>query len=147
MLLLVTIVSCLNAAVLEATWVPEDGVVIPATLGGLLLGTILAKRPLSTLFAWILLTLYGTLISVIVLADLWPSWAALGGGWGTLRLYWLQNGALFLDKTGGWGTAVFSGRSSQETVVFALGLGLIGYFLTAFTSWQIFRHIGRWLAW
>ncbi len=139
-LLLVAILSCLNAAVLEATWVPENKIVIPATVGGLLLGTILAKRPLSTLFAWVLLTLYGALISVVVLADLWPSWSALAGGWATLRPYWLQHGALFLDRVGGWGTAVFGGQSSQETIVFALGLGLIGYFLTAFTSWQIFRH-------
>jgi transglutaminase-like putative cysteine protease len=139
-LLLVAIVSCLNAAVLEATWVPEDGIVVPATLLGLLLGTVLAKRPLAPLLAWILLTLYGALISVVVLAGLRPTWAALLGGWETLRPYWLQNGALFLDRVGGWGTAVFSGQSSQETIVFALGLGLASYFLAAFASWQIFRH-------
>ncbi|MAT99242.1 MAG: hypothetical protein CL608_19045 [Anaerolineaceae bacterium] len=140
LLLLVAIVGCVNAAVLEATWVPEDVVVIPATLGGLLLGTLLAKRPLSTFFAWILLTLYGWLISLLVLANLIPSWAALRGGWESLRPYWLQNGALFVDKVGGWSTAVFSGQSSQETIVFALGLGLASFFLTAWAGWQIFHH-------
>lgn len=140
LLLLLAIVACLNAAVREATWVPEDGVVIPASLAGLLLGTILAKRTISTLLAWILLTLYGALISLIVLADLWPSWTALLGGWPDLRQLWLQNGALFIDRVGGWATAVFNGQTSQETIVFALGLGLAGYFLTAFAGWQIFRH-------
>lgn len=140
LLLLLAIVGCVNAAVLEATWVPEDGIVIPATLAGLLLGSVLAKRPLSTFFAWILLTLYGAFISLIVLANLFPSWAALRGGWESLRQYWLQNGALFLDKVGGWGTAVFSGQSSQETIVFAVGLGVASFFLTAFASWQLFRH-------
>ncbi len=140
MVVLLAIVACVNAAVLEATWVPEDGVVIPATLSGLLLGTVLAKRPLSALAAWLLLTLYGALISLIVLAELWPSWAALLGGWAGLRQHWLQNGALFLDAVGGWGMAVFNGQSSQETIVFALGLGLASFFLTAFACWQLFRH-------
>lgn len=140
LLLLVAIVACLLTAVLEVAWVPEDTVVIPAALGGLLLGSVLAKRPLSALPAWLLITLYGALISVIGLAHLWPSWAALQGGWTTLRPFWLQNGALFLDRVGSWVTAVSHNQSSQETIVFALGLALASYFLTAFASWQIFRH-------
>ena len=44
LLLLVAIVACLITAVLEATLGPEDGAVIPAALGGLLLGSVLAKR-------------------------------------------------------------------------------------------------------
>ncbi|MEZ4595013.1 MAG: hypothetical protein R3D55_28305 [Chloroflexota bacterium] len=121
LLLLAAIVACLITAVLEVAWVSEDKVVIPAALGGLLLGSVLAKRPLSALLAWLLITLYGALISVIGLAHLWPSWAALQGGWATLRPFWLQNGALFIDRVASWGTAVFNGQSSQETVVFALG--------------------------
>ncbi len=140
MLLLVAIVACLMTAVLEATWVPEDGVVIPAALGGLLLGSVLAKRPLSALPAWTLLILYGALISLVTLANLWPSWAALRGGWEALRPFWLQNGVLFLDRVGSWVTAVFSSQRSQETVVFALGLAVASYLLTAFASWQLFRH-------
>lgn len=140
LLLLVAIVACLITAVLDVTWIPEDGVVIPAAVGGFLLGSILAKRPLSALAAWILIVLYGVLIAVIGLANLWPTWAALRGGWATLRPFWLQNGALFLDRVISWGTAVFNNQTSQETIVFALGLALISYFLTAFTSWQVFRH-------
>lgn len=140
LLLLVAIVACVITAVLEVAWVPEDGVVVPAALGGLLLGSVLAKRPLPTLPASILLTLYGWLIGLIGTANLWPTWAALSGGWATLRPFWLQNGALFLDRVGSWGTAVFSNQSSQETIVFALGLALLSYSLTAFASWQLFRQ-------
>ena len=140
LLLLATIVACLITAVLEVGWVPEDMVVIPAALGGLLLGSLLAKRPLSTLASWILIVLYGFLLPLINLANLWPTWVALASGWEGLRQFWLQNGALFWDRAWSWGTAVSSGQSSQETVVFALGLGLASYFLTAFACWQIFRH-------
>jgi transglutaminase-like putative cysteine protease len=140
LLLLAAIVACLITAVLEVTWVPEDKVVIPAAIGGLLLGSVLAKRPLPTLPAWMLITLYGLLISLVGLANLWPTWAALQGGWGALRPFWLQNGALFIDRVGSWGTAVFNNQSSQETIVFALGLALLSYFLTAFASWQLFRR-------
>lgn len=140
LLLLAAIVGCVISAVLEVGWVPEDGVVVPAALGGFLLGTILAKRPLSTLSAWIFITLYGLVIPLIGTAQLWPSWPALLGGWAALRPYWLQTGALFLDRLGSWGTAVFSNQSSQETVAFTLGLALLSYFLTAFASWQLFRR-------
>ena len=138
--LLATIVVCLILAVRDADWIPEDGVVIPAATLGLLLGVVLAKRPLSAWAAWILITLYGALIPFIYLGNLWPTWAALSAGWEGLRPYWLQNGALLLDRTWSWGTAVFAGESSQETIVFALGLSLASYFLAAFASWELFRH-------
>ncbi|WP_420631785.1 transglutaminase domain-containing protein [Candidatus Leptofilum sp.] len=140
LVLLTAVLFCQVAAVLDVGWVPEDGIVVSATIGGLLLGGVLAKRPLGTLPAWALITLYGLLIPLMGLANLWPTWAALRGGWGSLRPYWLQNGALFLDRVAGWGTAVFNNQSSQETVVFALGLALLSYFLTAFACWQLFRH-------
>ncbi|MCB8928836.1 MAG: transglutaminase domain-containing protein [Ardenticatenaceae bacterium] len=140
LLLLAAIVGCVITAVLEVAWVPDDGVVIPAALGGFLLGTILAKRPLSPISAWILITLYGVAIPLIGTAQLWPTWSAWLGGWASLRPYWLQNGALFLDRMGSWGTAVFSNQSSQETIAFTLGLALLSYFLTAFASWQLFRQ-------
>lgn len=156
LLLFLGVVAGLTAAVLDAGWVPEDGVVIRAAVGGLLLGGVLAKRtplslskrpalslskrPLSTLIAWILLVLYAVLIPSVVLANLWPPLAQLRAGWQPLRQFWLQNGALFLDRAGSWFTAVSSGGSSQETIVFALGLGIITFLLIAFASWQLFRH-------
>jgi transglutaminase-like putative cysteine protease len=140
LLLVVAIVACLVTAVLEAHWVPEDRVVILPAAGGLLLGSVVAKRPLTTFRAWILISLYGVLISLISLANLWPTWTALQAGWSGLRSFWLQNGALFLDQAGSWFTAVFRGESSQETVVFALGLAILSYFLIALFCWQVFRH-------
>ncbi|WP_420644062.1 transglutaminase TgpA family protein [Candidatus Leptofilum sp.] len=138
--LVAAILFCLVSAVLDVGWVPEDGIVVPATVSGVLLGSVLAKRPLGTIPAWVLITLYGLLIPLFGLANLWPTWGALRGGWGSLRPYWLQNGALFLDRVGSWGTAVFNNQTSQETIVFALGLALLSYFLTAFACWQLFRH-------
>ena len=140
LLLLAGAVFCVIAAVLEANWVPEDGVVVWATLGGVLLGVVLAKRPLSTPAGWLFIFLYGILIVLVNIANLWPSWTLLFQGWQPLRQHWLQNGALFLDQAGSWFTAVFNGQSSQETIIFALGLGLLTYFLAAFASWQLFRH-------
>ena len=140
LLLLLATAFCLIAAVLEAGWVPEDSVVIPATFAGVFLGSVLAKRPLSTLAAWVFISLYGLLITVVQLANLLPPLGQWFMGWQALRQFWLQNGALFLDRVGGWLTAVSSGQSSQETVTFALGLGLGAYFLAAFASWQLFRH-------
>ena len=140
LLLLITIEFCVVAAVLEAGWVPEADVVVWATVGGILLGTVLAVRRLSALVAWLFITLYGFLVLLIHLANLWPPWAVLLEGWEGLRQFWLQSGALFFDRVGSWFTAVFNGQSSQETIVFALGLGILGYFLAAFTSWQLFRH-------
>lgn len=140
LLLLLAVAAGLAAAVLDAGWVPEDSIVISTTIGGLLLGSLLAKRPLSAWLAWILIVLYGILITLVDLAHLWPSLSQLFAGWQELRPFWLQNGALFLDRVGSWLTAVFSGGSSQETIVFALGLGLLTYLLIAFASWQLFRH-------
>ena len=140
LLLLTAVGYCLVGAVLEAGWAPEDGVVVWATVGGLLLGSTLAYRRLSRLAAWSLIISYGLLNPLVYLAVLLPPWTVLLQGWSGLRPYWLQQGALFLDRVGSWGTAVFNNQSSQETVVFALGLGLLAYFLAAVASWQLFRH-------
>ncbi|MCP4416452.1 MAG: hypothetical protein GY805_07510, partial [Chloroflexi bacterium] len=140
LLLLLGVVANLVTAVLEAKWVPEDGVVISAVVGGLLLGSLLAKRPLSALPASIILTLYAIFITLIDLANLWPPLEHLRDGWQAVRQFWLQNGALFLDRSASWFTAVSSGGSSQETIIFALGLGLLSFFLAAFSSWHLFRQ-------
>ena len=133
-------VACLAAAVLEVEWVPEDGVVVPAALLGLLLGVVLAKRPLRWLTAWTLITLYGLLITVVELARLWPPLPVLLRGWDGAGHYWRQSGALFIDRVASWFVAAFSGASSQETIVFAFGLGLFTWLLAAYAGWSTFRH-------
>lgn len=132
-------IACLVAAVLEVEWVPEDGVVTPAALLGLLLGVVLARRPLRTAAAWALIVVYGFLFTVIDLADLWPPLSVLLQGWGATSHFWRQNGALLIDRMVSWFVAAFSGATSQETVVFAFGLGLLSWLLAAYAAWSTFR--------
>lgn len=126
--------------VLSVSWVPEDDVVPWSAILGLCLSVLLAKRPLKPLYAWVLLTLYGLLIVFITLARLWPPIEVLVNSQSSIRLYWLQNGALFVDRFGGWLRAMFSGGRSQETIVFAFGLGLLSWFLSAYAGWSTFRQ-------
>lgn len=138
--LLVMAVACLVTAVTEVKWVPETAVVIPAAFGGLLLGVVLAKRPLSPLPAWSLITAYGLLITTIWLGRLVPPPWRWFAGWPPFSQYLRQNGALLFDRMAGWFRPVFSGGSSQETIIFALGLGLAAWFLAAYAAWNIYRQ-------
>ena len=140
LLLLFGAAGCLVWSVLGVGWVPEDGIVIPAALLGLLLGVVLAKRPLSSLPAWLLLTAYGLLVNLMWLGRLWPPWGFLLGEWELLRRFWIQRGAVFIDRLSGWLQAVLSGESSQETLSFALGLGLLSWFLAAYVGWATYRQ-------
>lgn len=139
LLLLACAAGTMIQAVLAAAWVPEADVVTTTTTLGLLLGVLLAKRPLSPRPAWLLITLYGVLTPIVHLAQLWPPPTVLFGGALPLPVYWRQNGALFLDRTASWFRAVFTGGSSEETIVFALGLGLLAWFLATFAGWSTFR--------
>jgi len=136
MILLIIAVLFLLQSVLEIDWVPEDQVVIPAAIIGLFMGVLLATRSLRSLAAWILITLYGLLITTLTLGKLWPPFHLLVGSWSNLRQYWLQNGALLLDRLASWFKAVFSGGSSDETIVFAYLMGLTAWFLTAYVGWS-----------
>lgn len=138
--LLVAVIMVLNTAVLAVGWVPEDIVIVPATLLGLLLGIVLGRRALAPWAAWALLTAYGLLIVGGTVARLWPPPGILLHDWSLLRSYWLANGAEFLERSGGWITAVAVGSRSNETIVFALLLGLTGWFLAAYLGWSAYRE-------
>jgi transglutaminase-like putative cysteine protease len=140
LLLLFGAAGCLIWSVLGVDWVPEDGIVVPTALLGLLLGVVLAKRPLSPLPAWLLISAYGLLANLLWLGRLWPPWGYLLGEWELLRQFWLQRGAVFLDRLLGWLQAVLAGESSQETISFALGLGLLSWFLAAYVGWATYRE-------
>ena len=137
---LLAVVIVLIGTVLAVDWVPEDGVIIPAALLGLLIGLVLARRPLKTWAAWTFIIIYGFLVTTLTLSNLWPPLYLLFNDWPELRLYWLNNGALFLDRAGSWFTAVFSGGRSNETIVFAFLMGLLAWFLAAYTGWSAFRQ-------
>jgi len=134
------LVTCVTGAALEVGWTPEARVVGVTAVGGFLLGLLLAKRPVGWRPAWLLLTLYGLLITLVVLARWLPPTAVLRYGWWAAANYWRQNTALFLDRAASWFVALFRGNPSQETIVFSLGLGLAGWFLAAYAAWSIFRQ-------
>ena len=140
LLLLTGAVGCLIWSVMGVDWVPEGGIVLSAGLLGLLLGVVLAKRPLSPLPAWLLISSYGLLVNLLWLGRLWPPWGYLLGEWGLLRRFWIQRGAVFLDRILGWLQAILADESSQETIVFALGLGFISWFLAAYVGWATYRQ-------
>jgi transglutaminase-like putative cysteine protease len=140
LLLLFGAAGCLIWSVLGVGWVPEDGIVVPTVLLGLLLGVVLAKRPLSPLPAWLLIIAYGLLANLLWLGRLWPPWGYLLGEWELLRQFWIQRGAVFLDRLLGWLQAILAGDSSQETLSFALGLGLLSWFLAAYVGWATYRE-------
>lgn len=140
--LLAAALGCLVGGTLAVGWVPEEEMraIVPAALWGFVLGSALAERPLSPLPAWILLTLYGLLTPVLWLAELWPPLTILLDGWPALRPYWLQNGALFLDRAGSWVAAVFGGGGSEETITLALIMALLAWFLAAYGAWSALRR-------
>ncbi len=139
--LLASVVACLMMAVVEVKWIPEDGVVILTAAIGLVMGVVLAKRPLRGPVVWLFITLYGFVITIIYLADLWPPMSnfILKDDF-LLTPFWRQNSALFYDRVASWFKAVFSGGSSRETIVFAIGLGLSAWFLAAYAGWSTFRQ-------
>jgi transglutaminase-like putative cysteine protease len=140
LLLLALAAGCLVGSVLAVRWIPQDEVVAPAAALGLLLGAALAKRPLRAPAAWLFLTLYGLLTTTISVAGLLPPLRLWWGDWWALRDFWLQNGALFLDRLGGWLTAVSRGDRSTETIGFACLLGLAAWFLAAYAGWSAYRQ-------
>ena len=134
-----TAVATLVIAVIEVEWVPEASIVIPAAVWGLLLGLLLAERPLRPLYAWLLITIYGFLFTAIWLGNLAPPLSLWVGDWGEFSQHVQGRTAVFFDQVAGWFIAAFSGGSSQETIVFAWGLGLGAWFLAAFAAWSAFR--------
>ena len=138
--LLVAAAACLVTAVTAVHWVPETDIIIPTTIWGLALGMLLAKRPLRPRAAWVLLTLYGPLFTLIWLGDLSPPLRLWWGDWLGFGQYVRQQTALLFDRMGSWFIAAFSGGRSQETLVFALGLGLAAWFLAAYVAWSAYRQ-------
>ena len=140
LLLLITTIFLLVSAILEVDWVPEAGVVWITAVLGLLLAYFLAKKAKSTLLAWILIILYGLLVTLIRLAHLLPTLDLIRQGFWPLRVFWLRNSALFIDRAGSWLIAVSRGHRSQETIMFAFGLGLASWLLAALAVWTVIRQ-------
>ncbi|MEM7333990.1 MAG: transglutaminase-like domain-containing protein [Chloroflexota bacterium] len=138
--LLLGAVSSGIITIVEVGWVPEDRVVFSAGYLGLLMSVGLAKRPLSTISAWIFLILYGFVVVTLHLVKFWPPLEFFFINQGGIFPYWQQNSALFIDRFGSWLRALSTNGRSQETIVFAFALGLITWFLTAYAGWSTFRN-------
>lgn len=138
LILLLGAVLCLAASVVAVEWVPEVGVVAFTGIAGFLLGVIVAKRPLRPLAAWSLLLAYGLVSAVAYLGQLTPSLFTLLRGEGAL--YFRRQSFLLVDRISGWIVAVAAGESTQETIVFALILGLLAWLLAAYAAWSTYRH-------
>ena len=140
LVLIFAVASTVVSAVLEVNWVPEDGVVTWAVMLGLILSVVLAKRPISPFPAWLLLTGYGLAVTVINLAQLRPPASVISAGLESTLTYIRQNLILFGDRAGGWLQAAAEQESSEETIVFAFGLGLLSWVLVAYTGWATYRR-------
>jgi transglutaminase-like putative cysteine protease len=138
--LLLAAVACLSGGVIAAERVPEVWVVGWTAMWGLVLAMVLAKRPLPWATAWLFIVEYGLVTTTIYLARLWPPLATLLGGWGPTSEHIRLNLALFADRTAGWWQAVAGGGESEETIVFAFGLGGLAWLLAAYAGWSTFRQ-------
>lgn len=138
--LLLLAVSCLSAAVVAADWVPEVGIIGWTATLGLLLGIVLAKRPVRWATAWLLLVEYGLVFSGIYLAGLVPPLHKVVAGWPAVSEHIRLNLFLLADRAAGWFAAISAGNVSEETVVFAFGLGGLAWLLAAYAGWSAFRQ-------
>jgi transglutaminase-like putative cysteine protease len=134
----------LTLAIVEVDWVPEVSVVFVTSFGGLLLAIVLARRVVNWLPAWILIVAYGVVVSTLWLGRLAPPVDVLVGGWMPASDYIRQNWALLVDRAGGWLAAAVKGGRSEETIVFAFGLGLLVWLLAAYAGWATFRQRRPW---
>jgi transglutaminase-like putative cysteine protease len=139
-LLIAATAGCMVAAVEEVGWVPDDQVVAIAATVGLFLGTLLARTRIPAWRAWLYLALYGLLVPTLVVGQLLPPLVVWVQGWATTSAYWRQQGALFFERSGGWLATVTAGQGSDETIIFALLLGLAAWFVAAYVAWTIFRQ-------
>src|SRR5690606_34863344 len=64
--------------------------------------------------------------------------AVLRSGDAALADFWRARVALFIDRAAGWYVAVRGGGRSTETLVFALGLAVAGWFVATLVGWSAY---------
>ena len=139
LILLAVTVGLTARSIINAAWVPEAAVIRNAFLVGLLLAVVLAERRTHTLTAWGLILGYGLTVVSLSLARLWPL-SVIFAGWEDFAPYTREQLALAGDRWNSWWLAFLNQGSSQETIVFAFGLGLAAWLLSAFVGWTAFRQ-------
>ncbi len=137
--LMFTITLTVAYQLAATNWVPEGGIAWISLISFALVMTLyqgqLGWRP-----AWLIITGYGLVLTTLWLGSLWPPRHILFGGWGMSASYIRQNWSLLVARFEGWLEAASTGASSQETIVFAFGLGLLAWLVIALATWQIFRR-------
>ncbi len=128
----------LLAQITAINWVPEVQIVWIA-LFALFLSYLLAQRTANRYLAWAILLAYGLVLTTLWLGRLWPPLSTVRAGWAESSYYLRQNWELYIERMGSWLTAIARGDQSQETIVFAFGLGLLVWLMVAFVTWSIFR--------
>ncbi len=137
--LLLGALGCVAFSVLDVGWIRDDGFVGPIMALGFLGALGVAGRVRRPAVAWSLLVAAGALLALVLVADLWPPWRVAQGGTAAVVEFWRIRLALFGDRAAGWLAAVRGGGRSTETVVFALGLALAGWFVGALLAWSAYR--------
>ena len=133
--LLLAALTTVLAAAMEVGWVPEDWAIIPAALAGFGLALWLSEKRLSPWIAWLVLSLAGFALVIIILAGLTPPLETLVQGNPAVAIYWEQSMAIFSDRVGSWLQSVATGGRSTETMGFAVGIALAAWFLGALLGW------------
>ena len=137
--LLLGALGCVAFSALDVGWVRDDGFVGPIMALGFLAAMTAARRVRHPAVAWSLLIAAGSLLALVFVADLWPTWRVAQGGTAAVVEFWRIRLALFGDRAAGWLAAVRGGGRSTETAVFALGLALAGWLVGALLAWSAYR--------
>lgn len=136
--LLLGVVLCVSMAVVEVNWVPEDVSLVFLAVCGMVMGSVLAKREVGVYPAGTLITLYALITTTSTVGQLLPSPQQIISGTATPHIR--QQTALLLDRIASWLHAISNGGQSQETIVFALGIGLLAWSLCAYAGWATYRQ-------
>lgn len=139
-ILLLTILGTLVGAVMSARWIPEIGLIAMLVIVALILTVVLALRPLKAVWAWALLLAYGLILTFIEVGQLRPPLTLLFKGSEATGDFIQRQTLLLLVRISSWSEAVAAGKTSRETVVFALIVSFLAWMLTCYAAWMTFRQ-------
>lgn len=103
-------------------------------LAGVIVGAVLAQRPLG----WISSHLLGLLGGFVAVTSLYASFVL--GERAPERLW------TFLNRVADWLGAALSGAASTDNLLFAYTMGLLAWLLGYVGAWTVFRTLGPWWA-
>lgn len=138
--LLIAITAIFVTSLRAPQWAPQLTIIPLNAAVALLMATALANAHTPTWRAWLLLTAYGAILTVVQTAQLLPFEVRTNEDiWPAIALSIRSDLALWLDRLNGWGRAVVSGGDSSDTLPFIIVLGLLVWITVAFLAWQTMR--------